>query len=200
MRGDVVVGHGVIAADEVPGGDGGGVGDLAGARSSPRTRPRARGRSARLCSVASGAGAPASSPLARHTSKRWSLKPVGEEQRADPLHPLGPHAGLLGELAARERLGVASGASSHAPCGQLPEAPADRVAVLLDEPHVVVLERDDDRGRRFLDPRVEAGRAVGMLVPVLVQADPAVLVDDAGRLTRSGRARVWSTRRLDSAA
>ena len=51
----------------------------------------------------------------------------------------------------------ASGASSHAPCGNSQNRRPHRVAELLDEPHVVVLERHDHRGRRLLDPRVQPG-------------------------------------------
>jgi hypothetical protein len=55
------------------------------------------------------------------------------------------------------------------------------VPVLLDEPDVVLLERNDQRARRLLDPGVESGRAVGALDPVLAHPHPVVLVDHAGR-------------------
>ena len=55
---------------------------------------------------------------------------------------------------------------------------------------VAVVERDDQRARRLLHPRVQAGGAVGTLQPVLVEPHPVVLVDHAGRCdARSGHRR-----------
>ncbi len=64
---------------------------------------------------------------------------------------------------------------------ELPEALPDRMPVLLDQPHDAVRDGGDQRRGAHLDPAVEAGRAVGALEPILVQPDPAVLVDDARR-------------------
>ena len=105
-------------ADEVPGGDGRRVGDLAARGSSPRTRRRRSARSAGPCSVASGAGGPGSSPVASQTSKRWSDQPVGEEQRAEPLDATRPAArSPRPARRARAPRPARPGASSQAPCG-----------------------------------------------------------------------------------
>ena len=103
-------------------------------------------------------------------------EPVGEVQPAEVGHHARPQAGLLRELAAGELLRVAVDALPGA-LRELPEALPHRVAVLLDQPHRVVLDRHDQRRRGLLDPAVQAAA----LQPVLVHPHPAVLVDDPGR-------------------
>src|SRR3954447_1052329 len=107
-------------------------------------------------------------------------QPVGEVQPAEVLEPGRLQPGLLGQLAAGQGLGVRARGVLPGALRELPEAPPDRVAELLDQPGVLVLERDDQRRRRLLDPAVQPGGAVGALRAVLADAHPAVLVDDAG--------------------
>ena len=75
--------------------------------------------------------------------------------------------------------------------GRLPGSPGEaraacsnRVAVLLDEPEVVVLERGHHDEVDLLDHPVDALRCIGVLDRILAQAHPAILVDHA----RTGRA------------
>src|SRR4051794_27513569 len=107
-------------------------------------------------------------------------QPVGEVQPAEVLEPGRLQAGLLGQLAAGQGLGVRARGVLPGALRELPEAPPDRVAELLDQPGVLVLERDDQRRRRLLHPAVQPGGAVGALRAVLADAHPAVLVDHAG--------------------
>src|SRR3954453_3754649 len=107
-------------------------------------------------------------------------QPVGEVQPAEVLEPGRLQPGLLGELAAGQGLRVRGGGVLPGALRELPEAPPDGVAELLDQPGVRVLERDDERRRRLLHPAVQPGGAVGALRAVLADAHPAVLVDHAG--------------------
>ncbi len=94
----------------------------------------------------------------------------------------GTEAGLLGKLGAGDLLGVGHVLAVQRALGQLPEPLPNGVAVLLHQrDRVVVVQRQDHRRRPLLHHRVQAGRAVGALQPVLAHAHPAVLVDHLGR-------------------
>jgi hypothetical protein len=89
----------------------------------------------------------------------------------------GAQAGLLAELQPGE-FGRAAGLPRWpATLREGPDAPPDRVPVLLDQVEAVVLSRDDEREVGLLHERVGAARAVPPLDLVAAQPHPAVLVD-----------------------
>ena len=101
------------------------------------------------------------------------------------LEPAGAQPGLFGELHPGERLGIDLAVLVGA-LRELPQALADEMAMLLDEPHAAVVQRHDHGARSFLDPSVQPGRPVRQLGDVLVDPHPAVLVDDSRRSDSHG--------------
>ena len=112
------------------------------ARTIRSTSARAKRRAIRPCSVCSSACSPGSRSGRAPDVDGLVGEPVGEVQAAEGLQRRRPQPGLLGQLAARQRL-AASGDVLPRALRELPEALADRVAELLDQPDGVVLERHD---------------------------------------------------------
>ena len=115
-------------------------------------------------------------PVARKTQPRWLLIPAATSNCPSVVIDVGPQARLFtqltgGELARLEVLLVGRGA-----LGKLPAPQAKGIAELLDEVKPVAVAGDDQRIRRLVDHRVDAGAAVGAPDVVFAQRHPAVPV------------------------
>ena len=170
-------------ADEVPGGDASPRRRSRRGRSSPRARRRGSARSAGPASVGSGARRPGFESRGEPDVEALVEHPVGVVQRARAAPSNAARRPVSSASSPRASSSAgASGASSQAPCGKSQNAAArPGGGTARRARRASSVERDDQRARRLLHPGVQAGRAVGLLEPVLVQAHPAVLVDHAGR-------------------
>jgi bifunctional non-homologous end joining protein LigD len=105
---------------------------------------------------------------------------VGAVQVSEPGQYSGPEPGLLAELQPGELLRAAGLPRRPAALREGPGAPADRVAVLLDQVEAVVLDRDDQCEVGLVDERVGAARPVPPFDVVPAQPHPLVFVDHPG--------------------